>query len=325
MSSNAFVQSHWLRRSALSWALLPLAWIYGLLLRIRSGLYRTGVRGVTRLPVPVIVVGNFIVGGTGKTPLVIWLTERLRAAGYRVGLVSRGYGGTDDNVQVARGADPSRFGDEPVLLAERLSEPVWVGRDRGAVARSMLAAHPQLNVVVCDDGLQHLRLARDVEIALVDERGTGNGWLLPAGPLREYPRAVDVLVQRGTAREAGAFSMRLDPVSFVSVADPQRTAALDAFRGKRVHAVAGIGVPHRFFATLTEIGIAAQVHPFPDHHRFVASDFAFDECDVVLMTEKDAVKCRAFAKPHWYALQVEAQLDEAFAQRIVALLQSHSR
>lgn len=325
MSSNAFVRSHWLRRSFLSRALLPLAWLYGAVLGLRSMLYRSGLLRAQRLPVPVIVVGNFIVGGTGKTPLTIWLTERLRAAGWRAGVVSRGYGGTAESVVVERGGDPAKYGDEPVLLAERLAEPVWIGRDRVAAARAMLAAHPQIDVVVCDDGLQHLRLARDVEIALLDERGAGNGWLLPAGPLRERPRAVDAIVQRGAAKVGGAVGMRLVPTKLVSVIDPRQCLPVDALRGKRVHAVAGIGVPERFFATVGELGVTAQVHAFADHHRFTPEELAFADCDALLMTEKDAVKCRAFAKPHWYALQVEAQLDEAFAQRIVALLQSHSR
>lgn len=325
MSSNAFVRSHWLHRSPLSRALLPLAWLYGAALRLRYGLYRLGLLRAQRLPVPVIVVGNFIVGGTGKTPLTIWLVEQLRAAGWRAGVVSRGYGGTAENVAVDRGGDPAKYGDEPVLLAERLAEPVWIGRDRVAAAQALLAAHPQIDVVVCDDGLQHLRLARDFEIALLDERGAGNGWLLPAGPLRERPRSVDAIVQRGAAKARGAVGMRLVPTTLVSLIDPRQRLAPTALLGRRVHAVAGIGVPERFFATLGELGLTAQTHAFPDHHRFTPGELAFSDCDALLMTEKDAVKCRAFAKPHWYALQVEAQLDESLMQRIVAHLQSLPR
>ncbi len=320
MSANDFIRLHWLRRSPVSWALWPFSWVYAGAIGVRRTLYRAGALRVGRLPVPVIVVGNFFVGGTGKTPLVLWLTEQLRAAGFRVGIVSRGHGGAGAIARVERGGDPGRFGDEPLLLAERLDEPVWIGHDRVAAARALLEAHPQVNVIICDDGLQHLALARDIEIALIDERGNGNGWLLPAGPLRERPRRVDALVQRGPAQVPGAFSMRLEPACFVAVAEPRREIDMHALRGKRLHAVAGIGVPERFFATLSELGIAAQPHSFPDHHRFTARELQFVDCDAVLMTEKDAVKCRAFAQPHWYALRVDARIDETLTRRIVSAL-----
>jgi len=316
----SFPERHWYRFSWLSALLAPLSLGFAGAVAVRRFAYRAGWCGVERLPVPVVVVGNLVAGGTGKTPLVLWLADRLAARGYRPAIVSRGYGGANGRpCEVAAGGDPGRFGDEPLLLAERSGVPVWIGRDRASAARAALAAHPDRNVVVCDDGLQHYALARDFEIAVEDERGYGNGLLLPAGPLRESPsRQVDATVVNGAPARPGTFAMRLEPAGFRGVRDPQRTAAADALRGRRLHAVAGIGNPARFFATLASLGLAFVPHAFPDHHAFTPADLDFPDCDAVLMTEKDAVKCRAFARDDLYALRVEARVDERLAD-LVAL------
>ncbi len=310
----------WYRRSWLALAFAPLAVAFGAGVRLRRFAFRAGWLPVERLPVPVVVVGNLVAGGTGKTPLVLWLVGALAVRGFRPGILSRGYRGANAvPQQVLAGGDAARFGDEPLLLAERSGAPVWIGRDRVAAGRGLLAAHPECNVLVCDDGLQHYRLARDFEIAVEDERGPGNGRLLPAGPLREpASRPVDAVVLNGAAPRAGAFAMRLEPAGFHRVADPGAAVPVDALRGKRLHAVAGIGNPRRFFATLEALGLAFTAHAFPDHHAFAARDLEYAACDAVLMTEKDAVKCRRFARADLVALRVEARVDDRLADSIAA-------
>ncbi len=316
----SFPERHWYRRSWLSLALAPLAFAFGAGIRARRFAFRAGWLRVDRLPVPVVVVGNLVAGGTGKTPLVLWLVGALRARGFFPGVVSRGYRGANEVPRaVAPAGGAERFGDEPVLLAERSGAPVWIGRDRAAAGRALLAAHPECTVLVCDDGLQHYRLARDFEIAVEDERGSGNGLLLPAGPLREpASRPVDAVVLNGGPPRAGAFAMRLEPAGFHRLAEPAAAVAIDALRGKRLHAVAGIGNPRRFFATLEGLGLAFTPHAFPDHHPFAARDLEYPDCDAVLMTEKDAVKCRRFARADLFALRVEARVDDRLADSITA-------
>jgi tetraacyldisaccharide 4'-kinase len=283
------------------------------------------------------VVGNITAGGTGKTPLVLWLVKCLRDRGRRPGIVSRGYGGTEAGpARVEAGSDPLRFGDEPVLLARRSGCTVWIGADRVAAARALLAAHPECDVVVSDDGLQHHRLARDVEICVVDAaRGFGNGWRLPAGPLRDpvsrlatvaavvmngsdVPHPSVAAIPPGPAR----FSMSLAGREFRNLLDPAKVEGAESFRGERVHAVAGIGHPQRFFRHLQEMGLDFTPHAFPDHHPFTASDLAFAGPETVLMTEKDAVKCRAFATATHWALAVDAQVDAALGELILRKLES---
>jgi tetraacyldisaccharide 4'-kinase len=269
--------------------------------------------------VPVVVVGNRVVGGTGKTPLVLWIVAVLRSRGLRPGIVSRGYRGANDPARsVFPGGDAAQFGDEPMLLAERSGVPVWIGRDRVAAARGLLAAHPDRDVLVCDDGLQHYALARDFEIAVEDERGHGNGLLLPAGPLREpAARVVDAVVVNGPAT-AGAFEMRLAPDGFRRVCGSGQDVPIAALRGRRLHAVAGIGNPGRFFATLRAQGLEFVPHAFPDHHAWAARDLDFAACEFVLMTEKDAVKCRAFGRDDLVALRVQARVDPRLADLLSA-------
>jgi tetraacyldisaccharide 4'-kinase len=316
----SFPERHWYRLSALSILLAPLSAVFGLVVALRRAGHGSGLLGVERLPVPVVIVGNLVVGGTGKTPLVLWLVGALRARGFSPGIVSRGHGGAHAApLAVPVDGDPARFGDEPLVLAERSGVPVFVGRDRAAAARALLAAHP-CDVVVCDDGLQHYRLARDFEISVEDERGHGNGLMLPAGPLREpASRKVDAVVTNGFDR-AGAFAMRLEPAGFARVGGDRAPVALAALRGKRLHAVAGIGNPARFFATLRSLGLEASEHPFPDHHPYAPQDLDFHGCDFVLMTEKDAVKCRRFARTDLVALRVEARVDPGLADAVAVRL-----
>jgi tetraacyldisaccharide 4'-kinase len=312
----AFPERHWYRRSALSAALWPLSLAFGAGVAARRALYRAGLLASDRLPVPVVVVGNRVVGGAGKTPLALWIAQALARRGRRPGIVSRGYGGAEAGpAEVPPGGDWQRYGDEPVLLAEARVAPVWIGRRRAAAARAMLAAHPACDVVLCDDGLQHYALARDVEIAVVDARGDGNGFLLPAGPLREpASRRVDAIVGHGAP---GDYSMRLEPEGFVRVAGGA-AVAVETLRGRRLHAVAGIGHPQRFFDTLASLGLAFTPHAFPDHHAYAPGELDFPGCDTVLMTEKDAVKCRSLGRDDLVALRVAARVDEALADFITA-------
>ncbi len=320
----SFPERHWYRLSALSLALWPASLLYRLLVALRRLAYRSGALPAVRLPVAVIVVGNLVVGGTGKTPLVSWLAATLKKNGRNPGIVSRGYRGSAAAPMAVGAASPVHLvGDEPLLLARAGGCPVWIGRDRAAAALGLLAAHPECDVLLFDDGLQHYRLARDIEIAVEDERRAGNGLLLPAGPLREpVSRRVDAWVVNSAAPgiHRPAFRMDLRGDSFRRVAAPRDSLPAAAFARKKLHAVAGIGNPKRFFDHLARLGLDCVNHAFPDHHAYTANDLDFGDCDALLMTEKDAVKCEAFAREHWYALQVEAELAPAFIDFILAKL-----
>lgn len=256
--------------------LLPLSALFGTVAAVRRGLYRIGVLRSERLPVPVVVVGNLGAGGAGKTPTVLHLAERLCALGWRPGIVCRGYGGNVEGVAEVDAAGPAdRFGDEPLLLARAAACPVFVGRDRVAAGRALLAAHPSVDLILTDDGLQHYRLARDVEIVVIDgSRGLQNGWLLPAGPLREPTSRLaqaDALVVNGQGvvalpSHAHRFQMQLVPGDAYRLDAPNERRPLAAFSGERLAAVAGIAHPGRFFATLQSAGLAFDEHPFADHH-----------------------------------------------------------
>jgi tetraacyldisaccharide 4'-kinase len=319
-----FPDKHWYRFSALSLALWPASLLYRLLVALRRFAYRSGALGTVRLPVPVIVVGNLVAGGTGKTPLVLRLAAMLKSSGRRPGIVSRGYrGSAAAPLEVGAASPVDLVGDEPLLLARASGCPVWIGRDRAAAASGLLAAHPDCDVLILDDGLQHYRLARDIEIAVADERGAGNGLLLPAGPLREpMSRRVDAWVINAAApgMPGPAFRMDLRGDSFRRVAAPRDSVPAAAFARKKLHAAAGIGNPQRFFDQLARLGLATVNHAFEDHHAYAPGDLDFGDCDALLMTEKDAVKCEAFAREHWYALQVEAELAPAFFEFILAKL-----
>ncbi|MDZ4261024.1 MAG: tetraacyldisaccharide 4'-kinase [Pseudomonadota bacterium] len=307
----------WYSARAPLW-LLPLSWLFLVLVKVRRLAYKTGLLRSFRLPVPVIIVGNISVGGTGKTPLVAWLVKALQQAGYRPGIISRGYGGQAQQwpQQVLPDSDPLLVGDEPLLLAQRCGCPVVAAPDRVLAARQLLE-HSNCNILISDDGLQHYRLQRDIEIVVVDgARRFGNGHCLPAGPLREPVsrlKQVDFVVANGAAM-SGEVAMQLVPGALVALLDGDETASLAELHGQQVHAVAGIGNPARFFALLKQHGLSVIEHPFPDHHHFVVDDLFFADKLPVLMTEKDAVKCRRYADARMWYLPVEAQLDDSFAR-----------
>jgi len=317
----------WYGRSPLSILLAPLGWLYGAMMGLRRALYRIGILRSTRVAVPVIVVGNLTVGGTGKTPLVIWLAETLKRAGKRPGVVSRGYGGAASSwpQQARTDSDPWQVGDEPVLIARRAACPVVVDPDRVRAAKTLLATH-HCDVIISDDGLQHYALARDVEIAVVDAaRRHGNGRCLPAGPLREplrRLRTVDVImVNGGEAADECNFHLVGDVACAVNTLQSARP--LGEFAGRTVHAVAGIGRPARFFEHLRRHRVQVITHAFDDHHVFRPEELRFADHLPVLMTEKDAVKCRSFAEPlHWY-VPVSARVEPSCRARLREVLSAH--
>ena len=334
----AWIERHWQSVTPVSALLYPLSLLFGAVVKVRRALHAGGISPSTRLPVPVIVVGNITVGGTGKTPLVLWLAEFLRARGLKPGIICRGYGGRSRSPQrVAPTSDPLVVGDEAVLLARRGGCEVWAGADRVAAALALLAAPAPCDVVISDDGLQHYALARDLEICVVDAgRGFGNGWLLPAGPLREPPSRlaqVDAIVVNHDIRDephptlAGLpdtvprINMRVEGRQFRNLANPAQCVGPEHFRGRTVHAIAGIGNPQRFFSLLRLFGLDIAARPFPDHHPFTAADLAYAGTETVLMTEKDAVKCRRFAKNTHWELAVDAAPGPALGERVLQLLE----
>lgn len=307
--------------------LAPLGWVWCRLARRRLLAYRSGKKHPERLPVPVVVVGNITAGGSGKTPLTLWLTRTLQSAGWRPAVLSRGYGarieGEPRRVRVNSSA--SEVGDEPLLLKRRLGEAVEVIVHPARAQAGRLAIALGADVLLLDDGLQHLKLARDLEIAVVDgARGLGNGRCLPAGPLREPAerlQEVDAVVIQGGQPRAGEWGMRLLPGAAVNLIDGSRRPLSD-FIGSPCDALAGIGHPERFFAMLRGLGLEIEGHPFADHHAFTAADLAPFKVRPLLMTEKDAVKCQAYAQPnHWY-VPVEAEVDAGLAEFILARLES---
>ena len=341
---TAWLEREWQRLGGGALIFLPFSLLFRCIVAIRRFLYRARVLPAWRAPIPVIVVGNITVGGTGKTPLVIEVLEILARRGWTPGVVARGYGRVPrrehDPLGVVRVypdvATPEHFGDEPVMIARRSRVPVYVSPDRPAAARALLAAHPEVNVLVSDDGLQHYALARDVELAVVDgERRFGNGLLLPAGPLREPVsrlRTVDAVVVNGaqplTLAAPRQFAMRLGRESFRALAGNQEAIPREfasAVQGRGVAAVAGIGNPERFFEHLAALGIRARRYPFPDHHAFQPADLKLPGAEVVVMTEKDAVKCAAFADARMWYLRVDAILPPEFDEFLLTRLAESRR
>ena len=330
-SLESILTRAWLRRGPLALALWPLALLFRLLAALRALLYRLGWIQRAQLPVPVIVVGNIFIGGTGKTPLTIWLAEALGAAGLRPGVISRGHGGAQSSPrEVTPWSDPREVGDEPLLIAGRTGCPVFVGRRRAEAGRALLVAHPEVNVLITDDGLQHYALARDIEIVLFDGRGVGNGWLLPAGPLREPPsrrrdftviNAPEIAPALALAVGGRPFQMRLVGEFAAPLARPDARLPLQQLIGKRIVAAAGIGNPGRFFAMLRGAGLTIAELPLPDHHDFLDRPFDAVDADVILITEKDAVKCRQLDNlkddPRLWVVPVTARIDPALAEQIV--------
>ena len=324
-----WLEQYWYRLTPWHVLLLPFSLLFAILASLRRFLYILHLLPTIKLPVPVIVIGNITAGGTGKTPLIIWLANFLQEQGFRPGIVSRGYGGSNiEPLAVTGQSSPDLVGDEPVLLARRCRCPVWVGHKRSATAQALLATHPECNVVLSDDGLQHYRLHRDVEIAVVDgEHKFGNGLLLPAGPLREPVgrlESVDAVVvhdgEQAAGDTAGSFNMHLAGETFYNLLNPDFKAAAGDLRGKKIYAVAGVGNPQRFFRQLQALGLNVIARPFPDHYPYHQEDLHAPDAEAIIMTEKDAVKCETFADEKYWALAVDAQVPHELGMLILKKL-----
>jgi tetraacyldisaccharide 4'-kinase len=326
-----WLQRQWFEQRRLSpalWLLLPLSGLFIGLAALKRYLTKP-----EKLAVPVIVVGNITVGGAGKTPLTLWLAQQLSLRGLQPGIVSRGYGGENTSPRaVTLTASPEQVGDEPLLLARRSGVPVWVARDRAAAGRALLLANPEIDIILCDDGLQHTKLARDIELAVFDGRGAGNGWRLPLGPLREpWSRllTVDAIIcnnfsgqplQPNMPPQVPQFAMNLKAEFFYRLDHPQQTCRAAQLIGKKLYAMAGIGDPKRFFRTLEALGLNFEAHPFPDHHAYASVDLSFAQDGILLMTEKDAVKCAGLTLGETWVLPVDAELAPALIDLILEKL-----
>ena len=324
MRLSAWLHQHlpqvWTSRGLFARLLQPIAWVHAALLTARGLVWRMGWRQAHRLPVPVIVVGNVVAGGAGKTPLTIALVNHLQQQGWKAGVVSRGHGRLFDDIRaVLPGSLPTEVGDEPLLIHQKTGAPVWVAALRAEAGRALLQAHPEVNILVCDDGLQHWALARDLEICVMDERGVGNGWLLPAGPLREpWPRSVDLLLHTGTNGLPGGFQALRELAPLAHDAHG-RSRALSSLIGQPVDAVAGLARPEAFFAMLRAAGLQLQqTTALPDHFDY--ADGSPNPSDrLLLCTEKDAAKLwlhqpEALAVP--LLLTPEAAFWQALNQRL---------
>jgi tetraacyldisaccharide 4'-kinase len=336
-----WLENHWYRTSRWQLVLRPISLIFRALSALRRAMYSNGMLASEQLLLPVVVVGNISVGGTGKTPLTLELARQLGERGYHPLIISRGYTIKSHSRfskkgrqalqprQVSADSGAQDVGDEPLLMARRSLCPVWIGRDRVATAHAALQAHPECDIILSDDGLQHYRLRRDAEIAVIDgARGFGNGRLLPAGPLREpleRLKSVDAVVINGGKTESGIFAMTLAGEVFYNLVDPDKTARAEHFQTTKNHAVAGIGNPQRYFQHLEKLGITFTPHDFPDHHPYCAADLAFADCDAILMTEKDAVKCAPFADARFWVLRVDAQIDTALLDHILRKIEPYGR
>ncbi|ENF7817091.1 tetraacyldisaccharide 4'-kinase [Enterobacter soli] len=319
----------WSGESPLWLLLLPLSWLYGLVSGVISLLYRLGIKHAWRAPVPVVVVGNLTAGGNGKTPVVIWLVEQLKARGIRVGVVSRGYGGKAAKYPLLLTSDTltSEAGDEPVLIYQRTGAPVAVSPVRSEAVQALLTEH-DVQIIITDDGLQHYALARDKEIVVIDGvRRFGNGWWLPAGPMRERAsrlKSVDAVIVNGGVAQQGEIPMHLHPGLAVNLLTGERKAVAQL---PALVAMAGIGHPPRFFTTLEQCGARIEKRiPLADHQALVPEQVAAFTVpgQTLIMTEKDAVKCRAFAKENWWYLPVDAELSgeqpEQLLKDLIALM-----
>lgn len=313
----------WYGNHPLKWLLWPVSLLFGAVSACRRTGYRLGLLQSQRLPVPVIIVGNISVGGTGKTPLTVWLVNHLIEQGWRPGIVSRGYGGEAASypLSVTASSRTTEAGDEPVLLATRTACPLVVDPKRVRAAQTLLERET-VDIIISDDGLQHYALQRDIELVVVDaERRCGNGMLLPAGPLRESRsrlQQVDAVLINGAADTEAGFHLQAGKLCSLMGGEQQALATL---AGRKVHALAGIGNPQRFYNVLREAGLELIVHSYPDHHAYTKSDICFNDDLPVLMTEKDAVKCKTYAdERHWY-LPVDAVLNAQGMQRMEAALE----
>lgn len=314
----------WYEYRATRFLLLPLSMLYQLIIGLRRLAYRLNIFKQHQLNVPVIIVGNISVGGTGKTPAVIWLATQLKQAGYNPGIVSRGYGGKAEHYpqEVKPNSEPRIVGDEPVIISQQTGCPMAVSPKRHEAAEFFVKNH-RCNIIISDDGLQHYALARDIEIVVVDGyRLFGNRYCLPAGPLREpilRLREVDFVILNG-GQSRSQYVMTLTPGKIINVADGAVQKTLDDFKNETVHTIAGIGHPERFFNYLTDEGLTIEPHYFVDHHRFKAVDLHFGDDQPILMTEKDAIKCRAFATDNMWYIPVKASVNNDLEQHILTKL-----
>jgi tetraacyldisaccharide 4'-kinase len=328
---EARLTREWQRRGPLAWALSPLSLAFGAAAALRRASFSLGWRESVRIGLPVVVVGNVTVGGTGKTPTVIALVDALRAAGFTPGVVSRGYGAkVAEPRAVTAASHPEEAGDEPLIIARRTGAPVWVCPDRVAAARALATAHRDVDVIVSDDGLQHYRLKRDVELVVFDQRLAGNGFLLPAGPLREplSRRRDATLVNNPFSRELppwpDTYALTISPGDAWHLADPSLRRPLAQFAGARVLAAAGIGSPERFFATLRAAGLTPATRALPDHYAYRRDPFEGAQADVILITEKDAVKLRGRRDARIWVVPVEAALPGRLIALVVEKLRGRS-
>ena len=322
---SQIIQRSWYQKLSITTILLlPLSLLYCGISLVRRTLYTFNILKSSKISVPIIVVGNISVGGTGKTPLVIAITQYLKANGFNPGVISRGYGGRASQWPqlVTYESDPALVGDETVLIANRCRCPVSVGPDRVVAATALLDSH-QCDIIVSDDGLQHYAMQRDIEIVVIDgERRFGNQLCLPAGPLRELPRrlrTVDMLVANGAAK-TGEFAMQLKAYAFHNVNNDTEQKPLNAFEGKYVEAVSGIGNNERFFKQLQDLGINIHKHSYQDHYQYKLKDIGFSKLKPVLMTEKDAVKCKKFSLEDTWYLRVDASLENRFYETLLNLI-----
>ncbi|TFZ00807.1 tetraacyldisaccharide 4'-kinase [Ramlibacter henchirensis] len=315
------LQRAWLRRGPLALLLLPFSLLLLPLVRLRRRLYRTGVLASQKATVPVVVIGNVVAGGAGKTPVVMAVAERLGRSGLKVAVVSRGHGREGaECLEVTPHSDPARSGDEPLLIASRCRVPVFVARRRAEAVKAALRAHPDTDVVLSDDGLQHYAMARDIEVCVFDDRGLGNGWLLPAGPLREpWPRPVDIVLRTPGAQDLPGFLVRRRLATYAWRADGERVE-LSSFTGQECDALAGIARPQAFFDMLKAAGIRLRrTWALDDHHDF-GSDGPWLHGDAPLLcTEKDAVKLWRKHPPAW-AVPLELEIEDGFWSQLESLL-----
>lgn len=317
---HQWLPEQWLGRGLLAQCLRPLSWLYGALLWARRWAYRQGWLATRQVQASVIVVGNVVAGGAGKTPTTMALVQHLLGCGWSVGVVSRGHGRQTTDTRAVQAHDsPSQVGDEPLLIRQTTGVPVWVGVSRAEAATQLLQAHPGTQLIVCDDGLQHLALARDIEICVMDERGVGNGWLLPAGPLREpWPRAVDLLLHTGTSAIGGGFQGQRRLARWAWRSNEEKVD-LSSLQAVAVDAVAGLARPEAFFDMLREQGLQlAQTHALPDHADF-ADWPGTPLVRPLLCTEKDAAKLWQ-RQPQALAVPLQLDIEPGFWAALDALL-----
>lgn len=326
-SIQGWIQSVWYAKHLpiLFWPLIPLSWLFHLIVILRKNLYRLGILKTHRFTVPIIVVGNITVGGTGKTPLVLYIAKLFKEQGLRPGIISRGYGRKNAHpMMVDAKSDPNEVGDEPVLLAKHLQCPLVVGKNRPKALNRLLQSNA-IDVVISDDGLQHYGLHRNIEISLVDGfRRFGNGFCLPLGPLRESQHrlnSVDLRVCNGGFANDFEYDMVYKPGNLYNGFYPDKERTLSSLNGETVHAVAGIGHPEQFFQLLREFGLNVICHEYPDHHRFSKEDIDFPDDLPVLCTEKDFVKCVKFVSERHWIVPIRAILNPLFDARLLTLFQ----